>query len=257
MNEPEQNRPCASRPLESGKYYREADVERQIRELNGVSTRELLRLAQQSDHTAPDFIKEETLVYFLREAMRSQNPYLASDLHEILTRRAAGKIRRLVSVRKMLSEQRTQDCEYDIYSQMAQCLFEVTTATEFWEVHFWQSLQRLTNNIASRYQTAEWREIHPKVFEDGEEDERDFLDEASTVDFQSIENQNFIQQAICVLPEHERQVFLLTHQYQWNQTQIADKMGVTDRTVRTWLRSAERRLGEWCRTQELHRDYAR
>ena len=60
-----------------------------------------------------------------------------------------------------------------------------------------------------------------------------------------------VREALRALPEQERRAFVLYHYEDWPQDEIAQTLGVTDRTVRNLLVRAQKRLEEW-RAEKVH-----
>jgi RNA polymerase sigma-70 factor (ECF subfamily) len=59
-----------------------------------------------------------------------------------------------------------------------------------------------------------------------------------------LERWRLFHEAVERLPAEEREVVGLKFYHGWTEAQIADLLGVTERTVRRWWRSAGRRLAE-------------
>ncbi len=53
------------------------------------------------------------------------------------------------------------------------------------------------------------------------------------------------KQALAALPENHRMAFVLSRLNQLTELEIAVALGVTDRTVRNYLRAAEEGLARW------------
>src|SRR5262249_20275214 len=93
------------RPLQNTDQYREPVVELQIRRLLTCSRSEFWQAVRQTERSAPDYVQEETLVYFLREKHRSGAKHDAAEIAERLVRRITGHLHRQITASRLRSPQ--------------------------------------------------------------------------------------------------------------------------------------------------------
>lgn len=231
-------------PLQIEGRQRELAVETQIRTLQNLTEAEFWRRVRLTDHGHPDFIQEETLVYLLRDRFRKGEARRAGDIAEILVDRTANFLRKQVAAWKSLTPPHVEDCIAEIYSQMWLDLFNMASSSEFWEIRFWLCLRRRALNIIQRYRQMDTFEYHPSA--NANENERDDpLESVAAVEKLSAHHRVEIREALGLLPDRERTVFVLYHYEDWTQQEIASRLKITDRTVRNALERAEKRLQGW------------
>lgn len=234
------------RPLQIEGREREPEVETQITRLLDCPSDSLWRQAQQSDHHADGWIQEETLVYFLRQYQRRNDPDTAWKLAEILMERSSKFIRRQIACWKSLTQDNQDECIRDVTEQMILDLFNDGPNCEFWEIRFWLCLKRRILNRVQKYRRQREFEV-PSVMTDNEDNayeadrDRRFADTATL----SPQMRAEINAALAILKENERTAFVLFYYEEWPQQEIARRLGVTDRTVRNLLMKAEERLKKW------------
>ncbi len=233
------------RPLTSGKRYREPDVIRQIESLRQCGRGEFRKRVEIRDHTHPNFVSEEALVYFVRDLHLCGRSAEAGDLIGLLEERCRKRVARTLTGWSQLSATQRDDCYNDLISQMFVALISLEPKDEFWEVRFWHCLDWKLSNIAQKYHTIAQNEFVPDaiVTEDGRS--YDYMSNVTAPARLTPEQQALVQEALRILSPEQRLVFILFHYEQWTQDEIAKHAKVTDRTVRNRLESAEKRLASW------------
>lgn len=233
------------RPLQIEGRYREPEVEAQITLLSHCAAAEFWLRVRQRDPHAADYVQPEALVYLLREKVRSGDSDTAWKIAELLIERNTRYVTQLVQGWKRLSESQKEECIYDVQARMLQDLFNLSRGCEFWEVRFWLCLRRRVTNIVQKYLTVADAEFNPEPLEDGEGNTRSFMENVAAPDRMPAEMQVQLREALALLTEQERTAFVLYHYEDWAQEQIAQHLGVVDRTVRNLLTRAERKLATW------------
>ena len=126
-------------------YQRLATVDRQIQEVLKLDSEELRRRLEISDEAAPDFLKEESLVYLIRYYRKVGHRQHVNDLSTCLVKRCAkltyGGLGSLGA-----------DVRDDGYSEVVEELFARildldSDRGDFLQVRFWVVLERLTVNV--------------------------------------------------------------------------------------------------------------
>lgn len=236
------------RPLQKPGRSREPEVEAQIQQVFD-NPRLLWDILEEPDdfpakRTCP--LKEETLVYFLRELIRHGDER-GWQIVEFLKDRVAGYIWKCIQplYKRDRWGSRAQECEEDILSRLTEVLPSMELSHEFWEVRFWCCLRRLVLNIVRpkrrEIQTTVPIEVSLNDLEYQEDRDARLIDRHTLTAYQRA----IIAEALAQLPDHERTAFVLFHYHEFTQQEIAEQMSVTDRTVRNWLSRAEERLKAW------------
>jgi RNA polymerase sigma factor (sigma-70 family) len=144
-------------------------------------------------------------------------------------------------------------CE-DLRQELALDLWkQITTRNEMaWEHTYWRSLLFAQQHVATRYmrQAGYWVEIG--VMRKGR---RAFASLVSTVDqvegaeapdmLIAAEVASDMRSVVMQLPPRERAAVVLHYWQGMRDREVAHAMGCTDRTVRTLLHQARKRLGPW------------
>lgn len=240
--------------VDSGKpYEREPVVTRQIAHFCDLPDRErsraLLTPAATGDPHRP---KEETLVYFVREYDRHGQKQVAWDLLESLVSRLSGHIgRELAKWRLPQSEQ--EECAEALIAQLYERVFSHDPSEEFWEVRFWVCLDRRLHALAEKLQRVRDREIRPADDIGSESDKNACGAEgvfAGLADpTASPETLVLRKELLARLSGLERDAVFLKYIEKMpeesgdaDRVTIATVLGVTGRTVRNYLRRAEKKL---------------
>ena len=261
--------PPVVEPLTRNSYKRLAEVERQIGEALSLGGRELVGRARRREEGGGDFLSAEALVYFIRRAIRSGDKRIRNDLFRELLERCNPHFRG--KFRGFGPEDR-QDLQGDVQLSMVEDLFAEDDRSDFMQVRFWKYLERkCTDARRARFGRKKKKK---RKGEDADRDKEN-LDNRETewtregvveelgaleeeVDRRlSIEDLAMIAQALGRLPPQLRQVFLLRHYFLVKigsddlasaagaQPTIAQQFGCTGRTVRNWLKEADRLLAEF------------
>ena len=261
--------PPVVEPLTRNGYERLANVEQQIGETLALPDRALVRRARQREESAPDFLSSEALVYFIRRAIRNDEVRIWDDLFRELLERSNPHFRG--KFRGFGPEDR-QDLQGDVQLSMIEDLFAQSDRSDFMQVRFWKYLERKCID-ASRARFGRKKKTDRK----GEDPDRDRKDSGnpkarwdregvveglSTLEEEvdrrlSPEDLARIAQALSRLSPHLRQVFLLRYYFlvkigsddlanaDGGESTIAEQFGCTSRTVRNWLKEADRLLAEF------------
>jgi DNA-directed RNA polymerase specialized sigma24 family protein len=236
-------------------YVRTDKVEQQIRDLSDVPTAELIANAQIEEEDDLRYIQVETLVYFIRERVRSGRALEASDLVDILINRCTKFIQgKLYKLGFDHMEQASQDVLGDLVKDIADT---DSDRADFLEVRFWRALDVRATNAFSRYYrlvtrntflSSAFNENSPNGDEPSEEDGLEGFASRRL----SAEEWVLIRDALASIEEPYRTVFVQYHQDGWpieskdpNKLTISRNANRTPRTIRNWLQKAEEALQKW------------
>ncbi|WP_309689560.1 sigma-70 family RNA polymerase sigma factor [Armatimonas sp.] len=232
-------------------YHRERHAEEEIHRLCGLGQRtrkEVLLARHQAG--APDRLREETLVYALRECTTRGDDETAWQLAELLTERVSGHIARQLA-KWRLPEADADDVTRDLFALLFDALFSREPSGEFWEVRFWVCLDRRLWNLVEKRQASLDVQL-------SESTESETLEGGESSLMRLAERHPGPEalaeygEALTVLAEHERLAVYLKYieglpeeSDDPERQSVAKILGVTGRTVRNYLRRAEQKLREW------------
>lgn len=247
-----------TRRADGSLYTREAGVESQIRSLLLLSERarrdrltdKRQRTVEWSDESR---LREETLVYFIRDCCLRGDADTAWNLVETLMERVTLHIQRRLAHWRLTTED-AEDCARDLFGEMAEALFDTETAQEFWEVRFWVCLDRKLYNLIDKRQRVEDSEMRPGDQEtdaEGDKDADRLLLQLADPSARPEEMAEFAD-ARAVLADNEWMAIYLVYYLGLpeesddpNRETAARTMGVTGRSVRNYLKRAKHKLMEW------------
>lgn len=232
-------------------YTREAAVEAQVRQLgaNGEQTRRAwMALADRADSR---FVREESLVYCLREYHARGDADRAWFIADLLVQRVHGHVRREIGCWR-LGPDDADDCARDLFAALFESVFDRSPAFEFWEVRFWVCLDRRLWNLAQKRQQIRDGELHLADRDDAEQGAGEGLLAQIPDAGPGPEALAEYREALSLLTENERLAVYLCHVQGWpeesekpDQPSAARTLGVTGRSVRNYLRRAEAKLRAW------------
>jgi RNA polymerase sigma factor (sigma-70 family) len=245
-------RPLTRRKKEDNSLYqREKKVEAEIVDLLALP----LRMRRMRVFAGgAERLQEETLVWALRACWQSdsdEDKETAWEIAACLVERISGHINRKLA-RWRLSASDAEDCTRDLFAELFEVLFDTTEKAEFWEVRFWVCLDRRLWNLIEKRQAIADRE-------ESEADET--LGETEGLEARLLriadtnlgpEAQAEYKAALTVLNDTERQAVYLKYieglpeeSEDPTRLTVAKILGVTGRSVRNYLRRAEKKLMEW------------
>lgn len=245
-------RPLTKHNLDGTPYQRPQEIEQEIGAALGLTPAELA--ARAHGEGGPP-LRDETLVYCLREAHRSGQRWLVEDLWRELVRRC--RTGALAALTDDLGADDGLDAFDDIVSDLARRIVEGGDRADFCEVRFAQFLKRrridaLKRHIAEQQHRAGVRLGEPEWDTDGRGTYIDPADHPTIAPEDWLAAEQALGEMNGVLgDERIRTAYLLKERYGWpvedssGGPSISAKFGVTSRTVRTWMRRAEEFLAEW------------
>ena len=252
---------CRTRKSDGTPYVRESAVEAQIADLSdGLPRTRLRKLIEAGSGTVAWHdarrIREETLVYFVREYFRRGDEQAAGQLMEILIKRVSAHVDRKIGAWR-LSSGEAEECAHDLFAQMMGFVLDLAPASEFWEVRFWLCLDRKLYNLLEIRQAVRDHEIRPSDRAEGGET----ADEDGTIgrllgqmadDGASPEEAAERQELMALLTENERGAVyhcfvqgLPEESDDPEKLSAAKLLGVTGRSVRNYLSRAKDKIARW------------
>jgi len=245
-----------TRTTRAGKVLkRRLEVEEQIKEVLGLDLEELEPRLSERDYRAVDFIKPEVIVYLIRRALKMGDDDVVNRLSTALigqiTRTIEGKVR-------VLSPHLREDSHSEIIVHIFEAVINLATDTgDYAQVSFGDWLDKRAADIMRKWWKFEkegqvtdslTREEHDDTSEENDPADRDFRPgELAREEYPVL-----IDAALSALDENERGAFLLRHLWEWEIENadptvptISRRFGVTAKTIRNWLNSADKKIKTW------------
>ena len=245
-------------PLGRG-YKRLPAVERQIADALNLEPEALLRRARERDESVASRLAPEALVYFIRRAIRNDEVRIRDDLFRELLERCNPHFRGKF---KGFSQEDREDLQGEVQRVIVEDLFARDDRNDFMQVRFWSYLEKKCIDAcrAAIRQSEDTESWETGYSDDGDSEGLSKLQKE--VDRRlSPEELATISEALEQLPPRVRRVYVLRHyvgmkigsdqpvEAEENELTIAAEFGCTGRTIRNWLKQADRLLAEF---QEKH-----
>jgi hypothetical protein len=246
-------------------YHRTREVDAQIASALRLPPSELTARAKIRDRDAPEFLKEECLVYFIRLHHRAADFDTVNALSQVLLERCARWITRRFRALG-LDKQDALMAYQQLVSEMIDAIIDPESDRgEFLQVRFWRVLRCRVLNVYDAWLRASKREAqHDSLTgsvggsSDFDEDARDrkqlgeHLGSGEDVAL-DLEHREMIQEALfAIRDERHREAFALHHLEDWpleakdpHDPCLSRRFGVSVKTVYNWLRIAEADAAAW------------
>jgi DNA-directed RNA polymerase specialized sigma24 family protein len=203
----------------------------------------------------------ETLVHAIRRLKRAGDERGARELAGLLVERAQALVARAAAGQFPSSPDDRADVVQMASVQLWQEVLDTSPGQEFWEVHFHRMVVLACSDAADAIRKQRERE---RQFDRGEDDEGEpFDEEANVPDPEPMDTDLFVPEALGRLEgDVRRAAYLRTLGYKErsknpNEPTIAKLLGVSDRTVRTYLGQAKEILGPWRAAGDAQADRGR
>jgi RNA polymerase sigma factor (sigma-70 family) len=219
-------------------------VESELARLRPLGAPELQRLLEAEEGRPETRKMPETLVCMARERFGSGDDDVAWMIASELIDRNAATIFRNVRCWH-LPPQHEEDCIRDIQMEALQSIRSREQNAEFWTVRFGLCLKRLTLNVIDRYAHIAAVERASDRDEAHDSSRLESIEPPAGAERLNAQERAEAREALALLAPDQRMAFVLYHYEQWDQREIAERLGKTDRTVRNLLRSAEETLESW------------
>lgn len=244
--------PAFVEPFTGGNYKRLPEVEWQIADALTLGPEAFVKRAQQRDETAPDFLLAEALVYFIRRAIRNDDTETRNALFRELLERCkphfSGKF-------QGFSREDREDLQSKVMEKVIKDLLGRDGCGDFMQVRFWKYLERKcidARRTALRHNNNT-ESLDANYSDNGVSEGQTRLE--TVVDPRlSPEEIAMISEELAKLPQQLREVFLLRYyvgmkigpdnsaEAARDELTIAAHFGCTGRTIRNWLKEADKLL---------------
>ncbi len=232
-------------------YIRTEKVEEEIRSALVLDWQSLIARAQISDKTSPDFLQEESLVYYIREALFQNEKTAVNSLFYVLHERCVKYIHYYF---RSFDIDRRQDAFQNIITNVVDKIINLDDDSgDFFQVRFWLGLKRL---IITEYgsQTEEVEKSETLIFLDEQKEGEDGIEPRLEISDDSMSSDDLasIKMGLSSIENPYRKVFVLRYYEGWpiksndpDEVTISSYFKVTPRTIQNWLDIAEEGLAKW------------
>ncbi len=237
-------------------YERTPEVEAQIRAVLGMEPSVMLERARISDRKSQNFLKEESLVYLIKEYQLLGDDITAGALSEILLKRCTHSIKNnFLSLNENLAEEAFEETFGAIYDKIIDV---ESDRGDFLEVRFWHALKRQAITTFHEYEIKQ--DQADRTVEIGEPGldsfEEDYSIAGRSVDppapDPSEEQRSACRDGLRQLNANERTAYILVYLHGWpiesqkkGEPTVSGFFKKDPRTIRNWLASAEKKLRAW------------
>lgn len=237
-------RPLTHRAQTGELYYRRPEVERQIADALSQSRALIEQRLRERDKASELFLKEECLVYLIRDFAQRGDDTMASEISNELAARCMDFIKN--HVRRLVNFADFEECRSDILMQTFQRIYDFATdRADYLEVSFWNYLKRLSDDAIEKYNTSQRREWITDSFDEAvttEEGTKSRIGEPSGDLSEELFDSIRLREALLLLPSHIRTAFIMHYLdgYQIESSDpsvptLAKHFDKSPRMIRNWL----------------------
>jgi DNA-directed RNA polymerase specialized sigma24 family protein len=239
-------------------YRRDDAVDTQIERALALAPTPLIAQAGVRDYRSPAFLQEECLVYLIREYRSRGDTATVEALCEALLARCA---RHINGKLQALGPQAVDDAFGEVVLKVFDQILNLESdGGDFLQVRFWVALERIAITTFGRHVkelTRATRQVSLSALpgsSDGDDERRspsiglDELPDLTT----NMDQAMLYQEGLAALDEPYRTVFVLRYYEGWPIEDrdpavptISRHFNKTPRTIRNWMRDAERALAVW------------
>lgn len=208
--------------------------------------------ARQRDDGAPGFLSAEALVYFIHRAVRGGDTKTRDVLFRELLNRCTPYFRGRF---RGFDREVREDLQGDVMKKVVEDLFAPDDRGNFMQVRFWKYLDRKGIDACRKAfrHSADMESLDAGFSGEDESEGRTLLEKQADARL-SPEQVAMLKEGLAKLPARLRHVFLLRHYIEMEigsddvaddagqKTTIAAHFGCTGRTIRNWLKEADRLL---------------
>jgi hypothetical protein len=257
----EQLEPLTRRNRAGEPYTRLEAVETQIHAALRLDPAALCARARISDRTAADYLKNECLAYLVRDAYRRGEHERFSTLTSILLLRCVPWLRAGL-FQLGVQDEALDELSHKLVSTMITDLTSDDGRGDFFQVRFGAALKKDLWNLAERYKRSVRRarrhvSLSDPVGDEGDADDGSAILRADVIPSRddvarSVEARIDMAKALASIhdPRHREAWVMYNNGWQIDakdpaEPTISKRFGVTEKTVRLWLRRAQADLKAW------------
>jgi len=218
---------CTPQPLPLDRYQRRPEVEQEIVELHGRTDAKIVEALRQNTSQ----VNLETLVYFVRWFVRRGRKDYANSVLQQLHTSVAGRVERYFAGIHVAKNEDRVDLVHDVLLDMYLAVLSTEPRHAFWEVQFNYALKRRILEHRRAYWNNQHHEVQPLPDNESEM--------PGDVSAPNQLGQSFVGSFIELanrLPEELRKAVRLYYVLGYQEKEIAEMLGCTERTVRNRLK---------------------
>ncbi len=222
----------AEEKLKGKRLYHADAPERQIRTALEMDTEELISWSR-APITSLGTLTEEALIFLILHFRAGGNALLVEQLAAGLDQKMKTRVSDYYA--RVLGAQASRELSANVASLAWIIMLEAPAGRGIWsQLCFRRFVHNLARDVLRAIRHAEAVSLDAN-------DRFGFAPEIRSPSL-SPEDAVYLREALSLLKPHERLAFVLQHGFREPQRTIALSLGRSDRSVRTWLRQAERRL---------------
>jgi len=241
-------------------YTRTKEVERQIRFALILSDEEIIANAKITDSDSNNYLQEESLVFLIKQSYKERNFFLYNELFTILLER----IKKFVGFHLRGLETNIKEDAFTVVSErLIKYILLDDGIGDYLQVRFWPWLKLRVIDVYRNFKRSNKRDrrfLEPEAYLERDPDIPTEIEERLPATqpnitgnhSSSVEEEILLKDALNNLDPQLRLLFYLYHHDHWQidskdedcQT-LCKFFGVTDRTIRNWLKKAEDELKKW------------
>lgn len=248
----ENPKPLTRRNRQNESYTRTEKVETEIRSALSLDWSALIARASISDKSSPSFLQEESLVYFIRDALGRKEEKAFRNLIQILHSRCVNYI---YSCFSSFDPDKRDDAFQNVITHVIDKIMDLEDDSgDFFQVRFWFGLKRLILTEYENQVKATEGDKENLIFMDeqveGEEGLQPMMEFPGNC--LSPEDTVILKAGLSSIKDPYRKAFILRYYVGWpiksndpDEVTLSSYFGVTPRTIQNWLDAAEESLAKW------------
>lgn len=231
-------------------YSRMQEVEEQIASVLRLPFSELQKRLDERDEASSYYLIDETLVYLLREAMLNGDDAMSNAIALKIYERSLPQIKS--HLRKFVSPDDMEDCINSVWAELFSYILNLeSNRGDYAQVRFRDFLKKIAIRVTQK--RNEQVDVEKQFLFIDEQENNDAEDktpfELEAKQSLSQDELIYLKDSLNMLPDNLRTAFVLYHLEDWqiesNDAQvptIAGYFNKTPRTIRNWIREAEKLL---------------
>lgn len=249
----ENPKPLTRRNRQNESYTRTEKVETEIRSALSLDWSALIARASISDKSSPSFLQEESLVYFIRDALGRKEEKAFRNLIQILHSRCVNYI---YSCFSSFDPDKRDDAFQNVITHVIDKIMDLEDdGGDFFQVRFWLALKRAVLTEYGRQVKAIEEDEEKLVFLDEQVEGEEGLEPRMELPGNCIspEDLTILKAGLTAIQgARHRKAFILRYYEGWpiksndpEEVTLSSYFGVTPRTIQNWLDAAEESLAKW------------
>lgn len=225
-------------------YHQSEQIKLEIEIIRSYSRGQFDKFSKSGLLATGEKVQLETLVVFLREKKHAGETPLVNELAAAILIHSKNLISAIARSLSYGNNKKACQLIDEITGKMWDKLLNLDKSQKFWEANFKTSIKRTALNCQKHLARTENNEISLTNTDSGgnESDRLEYIPDFRNPDpVQNI----LIHEALGTLTLQERTVIILSVKEKWTHQEIAEQLGITDRTVRNILTRIDKKLEEW------------